>query len=486
MIAHEAFRGLRAGIVGAAREGTALARFLAACHARVTLSDAKPAQALGERLAQLAGLDVRLALGGAPLNLADLDVLFLSPGVPPNAPIVGQARELGLPLSSEPRLFTQVCAAPVVGITGSSGKTTTTALVGRMFACQGLETWVGGNIGEPLTERLLEPAGPDVAVLELSSFQLELFSPDYQGPAVEERRTAASRVLSLDGWSPRVAAVTNITPNHLDRHPSMEDYARAKANIVRFQTPDGWAVLNRDDPRSYGLRAEARGRVLLFSLREPVDEGGYRAGDRLLLRLDGRETDLCRVGQVPLRGAHNLANVLTAACCAMAGGATPEAMREAVRTFSGVAHRLEIVREVGGVTYVNDSIATSPERAIAALRAYREPLVLLAGGRDKNLPWEEWADLALQRARVVIAFGEAAPIIEAALAGARDRWPAGGDGLASVERAVTMAEGVALAARLARPGDVVLLSPGGTSFDAFDDFEQRGQAFRDQVRGLGE
>ena len=484
MIEREQLRGLRVGIVGAAREGLALTRYLLASGARVTLSDTKPAEALGEGVAALADRGAQLVLGGAPLDLGGLEVLFLSPGVPPTAPVVREARERGLPLSSEPRLFTQVCRAPVVGITGSAGKTTTTALVGHMLEQAGLRTWVGGNIGMALTERLLDPQGPDVAVMELSSFQLELFSPAYQGEAVEARRSAASRVLSLEGWSPRIAAVTNITPNHLDRHPSMEDYARAKANIVAYQTPDDWAVLNADDARSHALAGEARGRVLRFSLGGAVAEGGYRRGEGLYLRLDGRERMLCTTEQVLLRGAHNLANVLAAACCASAVGVPPEAMGEAIRAFRGVPHRLEVVREEGGVTWVNDSIATSPERVLAALRAYREPLVLLAGGRDKHLPWEEWADLVLERVRTVIAFGEAAPIITAALEAARQRRGLQNGEGSGLEVVATLEEAVGAAARCARSGDVVLLSPGGTSFDAYADFEARGRAFRDLVRGL--
>ena len=484
MIEREQLRGLRVGIVGAAREGLALTRYLLACGAGVTLSDTKPAEALGEGVAALADRGAQLVLGGAPLDLDGLDVLFLSPGVPPTAPVVREARERGLPLSSEPRLFTQVCRAPVVGITGSAGKTTTTALVGHMLEQAGLRTWVGGNIGTPLTERLLDPQGPDVAVMELSSFQLELFSPAYQGEAVEARRSAASRVLSLEGWSPRVAAVTNITPNHLDRHPSMEDYARAKANIVAYQTPDDWAVLNADDARSHALAGEARGRVLRFSLGGAVAEGGYRRGEGLYLRLDGRERMLCTTEQVLLRGAHNLANVLAAACCASAVGVPPEAMGEAIRAFRGEPHRLEVVREVGGVTWVNDSIATSPERVLAALRAYREPLVLLAGGRDKHLPWEEWADLVLERVRTVIAFGEAVPIITAALEAARQRRGLQNGEGSGLEVVATLEEAVGAAARCARSGEVVLLSPGGTSFDAYADFEARGRAFCDLVRGL--
>lgn len=476
-------RGLRAGIVGAAREGTALARYLVRRGARVTLADIKPASDLGERLSALQGLGLAYALGGQPLPLAELDVLFVSPGVPPTAPVVREARERGLPISSEPRLFTQLCPAPVVGITGSSGKTTTTALTGEMFGADGRRAWVGGNIGVPLIERLDDDEIADVAVMELSSFQLELFSPDYQGPQVEVRRSERSRAVRTDGWSPHVAAVTNVTPNHLDRHASMDAYARIKGHVVAHQGTADWAVLNRDDERSWGLRRLTPGRVLAFSLAREVEEGGFVRGDDLVLRLDGREAVLCPRAHVRLRGAHNLANVLTAACCALAGGVSPEAMRTAIAGFAGMPHRLELVRVLGGVSYVNDSIATSPERAVAALRSYEEPLVLLAGGRDKHLPWEEWAGLVHERARVVIAFGEAVPIIERAL---RDAGAPAGGRRAELHMRATMEEAVALSATVARRGDVVLLSPGGTSFDAYTDYEERGRAFRDLVSGLQE
>ena len=475
--------GLRATVVGAAREGTALVRYLAAHGARVTLSDNKPASALSDALAAIAGLDVRLALGENPPDLLDVDVLFASPGVPPTADIIRRARDRGLPISSEPRLFTQLCAAPVVGITGSSGKTTTTSLVGRMLAADGRTTWVGGNIGRPLLERMLEDERPDVAVMELSSFQLEFFDPGYQGNEVEARRTIASRAVSLAGWSPHVAAITNITPNHLDRHPSMDDYANAKSQIVAYQRPDDWAVLNRDDPRTRALGGRAVARVLTFSLKEPVAEGAFLWGEDLVLRMDGHEWGLCRAGEIPLRGRHNVANVLTAACCGLAVGTAPEVLREAVLKFTGVAHRLEVVREVGGVTYVNDSIATSPERAIAALRSFDEPLLLLAGGRDKHLPWDAWADLALQRTTQVVVFGEAAPIIETALAEARERRDAPAAG-PDVRVVAGLDEAVALAVTLAQPGQVVLLSPGGTSYDAFVDFEARGRRFCELVATL--
>jgi len=485
MLSSEELRGLRTIIVGAAREGTALARYLVHAGAQVVLTDSKPREALTKPLADLADLPIEFALGCNELDLSAVDVLFLSPGVPPWAKIVQQAREQGVPISSEPRLFTQLCAAPIVGITGSSGKTTTTSMVGLMYAKDGKQTWVGGNIGKPLIEDLLEGGQPDIAVMELSSFQLELFAPDYQGPQVEQRRTAASRAVSVEGYSPRIAAVTNVTPNHLDRHPSMEDYTRAKTHILEYQGGDDWAVLNEDNDLTRGFaRSLVRGRLLQFSLENEVEQGAFLQGERLMLRFDGREQFLCHAGEVKLRGRHNLGNTLTAACCALAGGVSVAAIREVATSFGGVAHRQENVRIWRDVLFVNDSIATSPERALAALRSYTEPLVLLAGGRDKHLPWEAWADCVLERARVVVAFGEAVPIIERALAEARQRAnDANGNGIEyyAVE---SLEQAVPLAARMARPGEVVLLSPGGTSFDGFVDFEARGQRFCELVAAL--
>lgn len=484
MISPEGFRGLRVAVIGAAREGTALAGALVHWGAEVTLSDIKSAEALEKHLSRLEGLDLRLALGGELPDLRNTDVLMLSPGVPPSAPVVRDARSLGLPISSEPRLFTQLCSAPIVGITGSSGKTTTTTLTGKMYAAEGRNVWVGGNIGTPLIDRLLTEEDPDVAVLELSSYQLELFSPEYQGPAVEQRRSEASRAISVTGWSPRVAAITGITPNHLDRHSSMDEYARAKSNILAHQDSGDWAVLNLDNERTREMVPQARGRVLLFSLQEPVSQGAFLRADALVLRSDGRERTICDRSEIRLRGQHNLANVLAAACCSAAGGASLGAIRSVATSFTGVPHRLEVVRRRGNVMFVNDSIATSPERAIAALRSYAEPLVLLAGGRDKHLPWDQWADLVLQRVRAVVAFGEATPIIERALVEARARQYGVAVDQTTLHCTDSLERAVGKAVEIAVPGDVVLLSPGGTSFDAFEDFEARGRRFRELVAAL--
>lgn len=473
----QGFGSLKAAVIGAAREGSAVARFLAVLRARVTLSDVKPASALSDRIAGLEDRGVNLVLGEQPLALLDdIDLLLVSPGVPPTVPIIEEARKRGVAISSEPRLFTQLFPGLLVGITGSSGKSTTTSLIGAMYRADGRETWVGGNIGAPLIERLLEPAMAEVAVMELSSFQLEFFTPDYQGVAVEALRSKASRLISLAAWSPPIAVVTNVTPNHLDRHPSMADYVAAKRQILAYQDAENWAVLNADDEISRDLLGDVRGRLLQFSLEGPVPQGAYLREGRLSLCMGGRETLVCATEAVPLRGRHNLANVLAATCAAVAGGVSLEAIREAVRKFEGLPHRMEPVRRWRGVSFVNDSIATSPERAVAALRAYDEPIVLLAGGRDKHLPWDEWRSCVLAQARAVVAFGDLVPIVRRELAEEGDDLT-----LVCVE---SLPDAVERAAELAVSGDVVLLSPGGTSYDAYSDFEARGEHFRHLVRNL--
>jgi UDP-N-acetylmuramoylalanine--D-glutamate ligase len=473
--------GHRVLIVGLAREGTALAHYLTARGARVIVTDIKPAEALADYLAAMSGLPVELALGGHPPALLDeVEIVFVSPGVPLEIPFLEEARRRRLPLSSETRLFTRLCPAPVVGITGSSGKTTTTAVTGRMIEAAGLRTWVGGNIGRPLIGLLGEMAAGDRVVMELSSFQLEFF-----GPWPEGTRGAGDDGAPFDaaGWSPAIAAILNITPNHLDRHPSMDAYIAAKAHILAYQGPGDVAVLGYDNPvtREMGRGlVPGRQRRLWFSLEQPVDEGAFLRGSDLILRLDGREEAICSAGEVQLMGRHNLANLLAAFALAGAAGAPAAAMRRVATTFEGVEHRLELVRTLRGVRWYNDSIATAPERTIAALRAVDDPIVLLAGGRDKHLPWEEVAALTWQKVRHLILFGEAAGLIEQAMQAAR---PAEG-GTCQIHRVTTLDDAVRLAAGVAGSGDVVLLSPGGTSFDAYRDFAARGEHFRRLVRGL--
>ncbi len=453
------FEGKRATIIGLAREGTALARFLAEQGAIVTVSDLKSEEELQENIAQLKGLPIRFVLGGHPGTILDqTGVLFLSPGVPLAAPIVAEAKRRGIPISSETRLFTQLCPAPIIGITGSSGKTTTVSLVGQMLKASGFRTWVGGNIGQPLIGYLEEIESTDKVVMELSSFQLEIME-----------------------WSPHVAAILNITPNHLDRHPSMEAYTEAKLNILRFQQPGDVAVL------SSKLKAQSsklKARVVNFSLNEEVEQGAFLRDGEIILRLGDTEQRICSADEIKLLGRHNLENVLAACAIAGVAGASRQAMADVATTFEGVEHRLELVREVGGVRYYNDSIATTPERTVAALRSFDQPIVLLAGGRDKHLPWDEMARLTLEKVRRLVLFGEAAPIIEKAVRIANFELRGSRDLGEFVHRCQMLEEAVEVAAREARPGDVVLLAPGGTSFDAFRDFAERGERFRELVKAL--
>lgn len=479
-------------ILGLARQGTALARFFAAQGARVTISDLAPAEQLADALAGLAGLDVALALGGHPSSLLDTcDLLCLSGGVPPQISIVEEARRRHIPLSNDAILTLQHSAAPAAGITGSSGKTTTTTLAGLMLAASGFTTpdepgrgprvWVGGNIGTPLVDRLASIQAQDWLVLELSSFQLELFDASAGGSSL----------------SPPVAAVLNVTPNHLDRHPSMAHYAACKANILRWQSAAHIAVLGADDPVTGRWLRQGRvvvepglgqdhlafdlaSRCIGFGLGEPVAEGCWLLGNRLTLRLAGRDTPIVAADQVRLPGCHNLQNVAAACAVAAAAGAPPSAMAEVARTFGGVPHRLELVRIVEGVAWINDSIATTPERAVAALRSFDQPIVLLAGGRDKKLPWDEFAELVRHRVKHLVVFGEAAGLISEAVV--QQGLPAA----PPISHCQDLAGAVAAAAQAAASGDVVLLSPGGTSFDAYKDFEARGRHFRELVQRLAE
>jgi UDP-N-acetylmuramoylalanine--D-glutamate ligase len=294
----------------------------------------------------------------------------------------------------------------------------------------------------------------DTVVMELSSFQLEIMTR-----------------------SPQVAAVLNITPNHLDRHGTMEAYVAAKANILRFQNAGGIAVLGRDDAGARALAPQARGQVRWFSAQERVADGAYLDGERLMTARGGQAEPVAALADIQLRGRHNVLNVLAAMAISGAAGATPEAMRAGLAGFGGVEHRLEFVREWRGARWYNDSIATAPERVIAALRSFDEPIVLLLGGRDKKLPWYELAGLVRERVKAAVLFGEAGPLIEAALRAA-------GVPAQARPRFAHLAEAVPAAAALAAPGDVVLLSPGCTGYDEFRDFVERGERFKEWVKGL--
>jgi UDP-N-acetylmuramoylalanine--D-glutamate ligase len=441
-----------------ARQGIALARFLAEQGAHVTVSDVKSAEQLSDAIKSLEGLPVKYVLGGHPMELLDgCDLLCLSGGVPVDVPIAVEAGRRGIELANDAQIFVERCPASVIGITGSAGKTTTTTLVGEMLKAAGLTTWVGGNIGNPLIADLAQIAPDDKVVMELSSFQLEIMTT-----------------------SPHIAAVLNITPNHLDRHPTMEAYIAAKKRILDFQNLGDIAVLGYDDEIARNLAGDARGYVRFFSQRAQVGRGAFVYEGNLVLQQD-TEKIVCAVNELGLRGAHNVWNVLAACALAGAAGASTEAMRQVATHFTGVAHRLQLVRELRGIQYYDDSIATAPERLIAALRSFDEPIVLLCGGRDKHLPWEEAARLILERASHLVLFGEMAGLVKSRVSNARSQMP---EPRCQIHEAGTLENAVRVAAQMAQAGDVVLLSPGGTSFDAFRDFAERGDRFAGYVNAL--
>jgi len=459
------WQGKRVVILGLARQGTALAQYLVGQGAQVVITDSKSAEQLADWLKVLRTFPIEYflgdrAAGNQSMALLDgADLLCLSGGVPIGVPLAQEARRRGLPLSNDSQIFLEVAPCKVVGLTGSAGKTTTTTLTGKMVAGSGqTTTWVGGNIGNPLIADVEQMKSGDIAVMELSSFQLELMT-----------------------LSPQVAGVLNITPNHLDRHGTMADYISAKSRILEFQSSNGLAVLGRDDENARRLEAVARGQVWWFSAEQEVPAGTFLREGQVYFRNGEDEQWVCAVSDIQLRGAHNVLNVLAACALSGAVGATPNAMREVVLSFYGVAHRLELVREWQGAKWYNDSIATAPERVVAALRSFEEPIVLLAGGRDKKLPWAEFAKLARKKVRAIVAFGECADLIVQA---AEDENKNGSTPPLQVIKVGSFAEAVQKAKEIAQPGDVVLLSPGGTSYDEFKDFEERGQKFRELVNGF--
>lgn len=447
-------------IIGAGRQGTAAAVYLARHDAPVVLTDSRSAEQLKAARLRLYDLPLEWRLGGHPTEMLEgADLLCLSGGVPTDIPLVKEAQARGIPISNDSQLFLEAAPCLVIGITGSAGKTTTTILVGRILkAMEGKQVrcaWVGGNIGNPLLADVDEMQANDLAVIELSSFQLEWMT----------------RV-------PQIAAILNIAPNHLDRHATMEKYVAAKARILDFQKSDDIAVLNREDPATWALSGRVNGRLLSFGRGELAakQQGAFVRGALIWLRDDEGERAVLSLSEIELIGEHNVLNVLAACAVSAAVGAPVEAIQAGVRGFRGAPHRLEWVRTMNGADWYNDSIATAPQRAEAALRAFERPIVLMLGGRDKGLAWEDLARLAQERARHIVLFGEAAAMVDGIFSRVASALPRS---LAS-----GLAEAVEEAAKAAQPGDIVLLSPGGTSFDEFVDFEKRGERFRLLVKEL--
>ena len=446
--------GRRVTVVGLAKSGVAAARLLRTAGADVTGLDAKPVAGLGREAADLADLGVRLIGSDDDVSsaFAGADLVVVSPGVPLDGAQLAPARARRVPIIGELELGWRAMEADTTAITGTNGKTTTTALIGAVLAQQPRPVLVAGNIGTPLCANALSFPADGLVVCEMSSFQLE----------------------AAETFQPRVAVVLNITPDHLDRHGTFAAYVDAKARIFANQGPSDCAVLNADDETTRALGPRAQAPVVWFSRQRELAHGVFVRGGWIVARLNGHVEEICPLSEIFLRGQHNVENVLAATACALWTGLAPAAIRAAIARFRGVAHRIEWVREVKGVPYYNDSKGTNVASTLRALESFSERIVLIAGGKGKGQAWKPLADAARGRVAHALLIGEDAPKIGAALAAAT----------IPVTQCRTLQEAVDRARALAAPGDVVLLSPACASFDMFDNFEHRGEVFKKLVERL--
>ncbi len=459
----EHLRGKRVTIfgLGKGRTSRGLAEFLARAGAVITVTDTRSAEQLREGIERLGDLPVALELGVRDDELlAEADYLFFIPGTAPTVSTIVRAQQLGIPVLTEIGLFLQLCPAPVVGITGTKGKTTTTNLIGRILARGDRPVIVAGNIGEAIIHRIPEITPRHWVVLELSSFQLETLAR-----------------------SPHVAVVTNVTEDHLDYHGSHEAYVKAKRSILAWQRRDDWAVLNLDDATVMAMHEGCDGRLFPFSATQRLRRGAFLDSDRLVVADQVSRTDVLGADELRIPGQHNVANALAACAVGAIAQIGYAEIADVLRTFEGVPHRQEVVGESAGVLYVNNSQGTTPEATIAAIETYPQPAVVILGGVSKGTDFARMAEVVQRRARGAVLIGQAAGQIEDSLRAAA---PARRGAELPIERASSLREAVTRARAVARTGDVVLLSPACASFDMFRDMEDRGNQFRQLVREFAE
>jgi UDP-N-acetylmuramoylalanine--D-glutamate ligase len=444
--------GKTVAVIGLARSGVAAARLIERIGGRVLASDAAPREAWSPEARRLESPQITAWSGHPEEAFRGAELAVVSPGVPLEIPSLAALRARGVPVISELELAFRVMESDVLAITGTNGKTTTTALTGEILRGQLRPVLVGGNIGTPLSERALDFPAAGIVVAETSSFQLE----------------------ATQTFRPRVATVLNLAPDHLDRHGTYARYVEAKRRIFANQTEADCAVLNADDPDTVGLAGHTRARVLWFSRQRPLDHGVFVRDGWVVATLNGHAEPVAPVAEITLRGAHNVENVLAATAMALWTGMEPATIRKGIAMFRGVAHRIERVHDARGVTFYNDSKGTNVASTIKALESFPEPVILIAGGKGKGQDFAPLAAAARGRVRNAVLIGADRDQIRRALHGA---------GVAT-EYAESMEEAVRLASRRARIGDVVLLSPACASFDMFQNYEHRGEVFKDAVRRL--
>lgn len=439
-------------VVGLGRSGVAAAFFLQDHGARVSVSDTKSEAQLQNEISLLLDRGISIETGRHnERTFRDQDLIVVSPGVPSDQPQLQHARALGIPVIGEVELASRFLQGKIIAITGSNGKTTTTTLVGEILSKSGKKTLVGGNIGTPVISLAGQSSPDHLLVLEISSFQLE----------------------TIHQFRPWIAAILNITPDHLDRHHTFRAYVDAKARIFENQTPDDFAVLNADDPTLVGLKEKIRAALYWFSRKQPAQNGAYVEKDQIVFRASGRVTPILPLTDIQLKGAHNLENVLAAVTVAMLAGCEPEQVRRAVAEFGGVEHRLEPVATIHGVAYYNDSKATNVDATIKALESFPGNIHIILGGKDKGSDYTALVPLLRERAKGVYLIGAAAEKIASQIQGASRIVHSG-----TLHRAVRQATDAAAA------GDIVLLAPACASFDQFENYEQRGRVFKELVRSL--
>ena len=450
-------KGKTAAVLGIGVSNTPLIELLCRSGVQVVACDKKSREALGERAAQLETLGARLFLGEHYLDDLRADVIFRTPGMRPDVPALLEAKKRGSVVTSEMEIFFEVCPCTIIGVTGSDGKTTTTSIIADMLHAAGRTVYLGGNIGHPLLCDAEKMQRDDIAVVELSSFQL-----------LDMKR------------SPHIAVMTNLAPNHLDMHRDMAEYIAAKENIYLHQGADDIAIFNADNDITRALSEKSRVRTRLFSRREAVADGAFLRGDAIILRHDGREEEVMRREDIRLPGLHNVENYL-AAVTALDGIVPYAVMRESARSFAGVEHRIEYVRTLHGAKWYNDSIATSPTRTIAGLRAFDEKVILIAGGYDKHISFAPLAPEVVQHVKLLILCGATADAIEKTL-----RENARGEDLPEIVRCEDLPTCVQTAYARAGAGDIVTLSPACAAFDRFANFAERGKVFKALVMALDE
>ncbi len=453
----DSFRNRRTVVLGLARSGEAAASLLSNLDAHVLVSDLKNDEQLKDVVARLsrAHPQIKFHLGGHPDEIIkDAELIVKSPGVPMDIPVLKSAREKGIPVIGEVELAYKICRAPIIAITGTKGKSTTSTLLGQVLSkFRDGNTIVAGNIGKPITRYVLDLTESDLLVLEVSSFQLE----------------------TTVNFAPEVSMILNIQRDHFDRHKSIEDYAAAKYRIFANQTEDNYTILNADDQMTMACASRTRARVILFSSRRELDEGICVQDDKIVAKCNGSTMPILRRDELRIPGRHNLENALAVVAASLIYGVDLEIIRETLRNFSGLEHALEFVDEVCGVKFVNDSKSTNVIALKAALESLSDPAILIMGGRDKGNDYDPLKQLVREKVSQIILIGESAEKIQNSIGGC-----------ATIHRVITMADAVDLAYSLAKPGDAVLLSPACASFDMFRDYAHRGAAFKKAVKKIAE